>query len=407
MNQMKKKIIAALLTLCLVVGLLPLSAMAASWKVTLNGTEVTLTENEETGAITSEPDQSNYYKFQKVDTDTFAYYTTDEVYVGTLTGTPVAGGAVADTEVKVDAPTVEAPTEGEKVDVPVDITVSDEDATMAVDNAAKAEGVVTVTIPDAIDSAGNVIPADQVASVAVTLPTNLVTKAVENTAVTVVEVKTTVATVALPTVALAGASETAAVKLTVSATTTVAAPASSKGSISLNLTIGSSAVTEFKEPVAVTIPTEEVTAEQAKSLVVAYAKGSIWERVNSFFDAAKKAFTFHTRHFSDFAVVDASASQPAAITAPATGTKYTLDVEANESLVALIEAKSGLGYISSNATADAPEASLRSASVDVPATDLANVWVVIGDVARTSVNGVDMINPENGQASIMAVKNAD
>lgn len=51
-NQMKKKLTAAVLTLCLVLGLLPMSALAATYKLTLeDGTEVgTIETNDETGA---------------------------------------------------------------------------------------------------------------------------------------------------------------------------------------------------------------------------------------------------------------------------------------------------------------------------------------------------------------------
>ena len=78
---MKKKITAILLTLCMVIGLLPLSALAAAWKVTLNGQEITLNVDDTTGAVTSEPDQSQYYTFTKLEgQDKFEYYTTDNVY---------------------------------------------------------------------------------------------------------------------------------------------------------------------------------------------------------------------------------------------------------------------------------------------------------------------------------------
>ena len=86
---MKKKLVSIILTLAMVLTMLPLSALAASWTVDINGAEVTLTENDD-GSITSEPDQSQYYTFKKVaDQDVFDYYTFEGVYVGQLTGTPV------------------------------------------------------------------------------------------------------------------------------------------------------------------------------------------------------------------------------------------------------------------------------------------------------------------------------
>lgn len=72
---MKKKITAVLLTLCLVLGLLPLSAMAESWEVKLDE-DTTVTLRKSGSNYTVEADGFEYYTFiKKNDSDTKFYYT--------------------------------------------------------------------------------------------------------------------------------------------------------------------------------------------------------------------------------------------------------------------------------------------------------------------------------------------
>lgn len=81
---MKKRIAAVLLTLCMVIGALPLAALAATYKGTdLQGNEVTITTDDTTGKVTSvDGDSNTYYRYDDVltgDTDIFHYYTYDGV----------------------------------------------------------------------------------------------------------------------------------------------------------------------------------------------------------------------------------------------------------------------------------------------------------------------------------------
>lgn len=58
---MKKKITAAALALCLVLGLLPTSVLAAQYKATLNGSEITIDVDDTTGAVTLPSGLADHY----------------------------------------------------------------------------------------------------------------------------------------------------------------------------------------------------------------------------------------------------------------------------------------------------------------------------------------------------------
>jgi len=93
---MKKKLLSIVLTLAMVLTMLPLSALAASWTVTLNGNQITLTEDAE-GNITAEGDGAQYYTFKKTgdaEADSFEYYELATGKTGNLDGVPVTEGTV-------------------------------------------------------------------------------------------------------------------------------------------------------------------------------------------------------------------------------------------------------------------------------------------------------------------------
>ena len=90
---MKKRIAAVLLTLCMVIGALPLAALAATYEGTdAQGNKVTITTDDATGKVTKvDGDTNTYYQYDDVltgDTDIFHYYTYDGVE-GTLNVTLV------------------------------------------------------------------------------------------------------------------------------------------------------------------------------------------------------------------------------------------------------------------------------------------------------------------------------
>ena len=81
---MKKRLAAVLLTLCMVIGALPLAALAATYEGTdAQGNKVTITTDDATGKVTNvDGDSNTYYQYDDVlrgDTDVFNYYTLDGV----------------------------------------------------------------------------------------------------------------------------------------------------------------------------------------------------------------------------------------------------------------------------------------------------------------------------------------
>lgn len=87
---MKKKLTAVLLTLCMVLGMLPLSAFAATYTATLEGSKNVIVDDTDgitvKDATTGEAVDSNtYYNFEIVDTDTLKYYYRGQSKTATLT----------------------------------------------------------------------------------------------------------------------------------------------------------------------------------------------------------------------------------------------------------------------------------------------------------------------------------
>lgn len=392
---MKKKITAVLLTLCMVLSLLPLSALAAAWKVTLNGQEVTLTVDDSTGAVTSEPDQSQYYTFKKVqDQDVFHYYTLGDVYVGQLTGTPVtvekecacntkceagkpnqdcpvcsAAGADLDTVCKgtvssIEGSTVTAEPTVENGKAEASFDVNGTQASKMVASAADGAVTVEVTTTNATE-------------VKVNLPKALLDEAKKTTnSVTTVEVKTEVAAVALPVAAF---KSTQNVALTV---TKVTASATVLGGVSLDLSANGSAVSTFDVPVAVTV---KVTTTAAKPMV-AYLNGGRYFHVRQSAPSAG-AFTFFTRHFSDFVVVDSGAVKLEANTMQNTGSgrNHVYAIEADEAIVAAVKASDGsLMYMSVGPLAKKMQDTTVNAPVNAPHSEIHNICAVIGEMTTNS-----------------------
>lgn len=382
---MKKKLVSIILTLAMVLTMLPLSALAASWTVNLNGSTVTLTENDD-GSITSDPDQSQYYTFKKVaDQDVFHYYTFENVYVGQLTGTPVTVEDECTCETKCDPsnPDTDCPVckkdaskcEGTALEVSGD-TVT---ATAPVDEDGKVDANVNVSSEQAATMVGNATngtvkvevevtgSAAGVKEVNVVLSTDLITAVKGASAVTTVEVTTTIATVALPASSLSTSNNT----LTVKAATT---NATVLGGVSL--TLGS--MTEFSAPVTVTV---NVTTTVTNPLV-AYLNNGRYFRVRQN-PADSGAFTFFTRHFSDFVVVDGDATVPEAIEMENTGSgrNHVYAIEADEALVAAVKASDGtLNYMSVGPVAEEMLDNTVNARVNAPDAEIDNVCAIIGEM---------------------------
>ena len=383
---MKKKITAILLTLCMVIGLLPLSALAAAWKVTLNGQEITLNVDDTTGAVTSEPDQSQYYTFTKLEgQDKFEYYTTDNVYCGQLAGTPVTlePECTCTTKCESGKPNSECPVcSAEGADLEKDclgavVTVEGSTTTVevAADASGKVEAVVELTDENVSVTVAVKTPADSSADVkemAVTLPKNLLDAAKQSSKVSSLVVDTEVAAVTLPLAVLTGTDN---VTLTM---TKVESSAGVLGGVSLNLSAGST----FAAPVAVSIKVET----QVESPVVAYSSGGKLVRVRQN-PVHNGEFCFFTRHFSDFVVVDAGTAALEANDMENTGSgrDHVYAIEADEALIAAVKASDGsLNYMAVGPVADEMLDSTVNARVNAPDSEIDNIAAVAGEVTLNS-----------------------
>lgn len=374
------------------IGLLPLSALAASWTVMLNNQQITLTEDE-SGNITSEPDQSQYYTFAKVEgQDKFTYYTLDGVYGGELTGTPVAAPEpectckTKCTAGSIDQKCLVCSAQGadlDKVCEGATVSGSTVTASATVDSTGAADVTVSVTGDQASQMVGSAsngavevnVETTSAAKVAVTLPKELLDAAKTASNVSTVKVTTEIAVVDLPAAAL---TQTAGVKLTV---TKVTAAAAVLGGVSLELSTASS----FDIPVAVTI---NVTT-QVKNPVVAYSRDGRLFRVRQDAPSAG-AFKFFTRHFSDFVVVDSDSAnlEANAMTNTGSGRDHVYAIEADETLVAAVKASDGtFNYMAVGPMASEMADKTVNARVNAPDAEIDNICAVIGEVEIDSATG--------------------
>lgn len=181
---MKKRIAAVLLTLCMIIGVLPLAALAATYTATIDGKEYTVTTNDETKEVESVKDDKNadidantYYNFSIVkvnDIDTLQYYKLGQVATApislVLNATPDSDGNVTvsgtvptdASAVTIDATsstgngtqvnvTVTNATLTSMVSANVDVTINTDVATVelpadAVSNIANAAGSQNVSL---------------------------------------------------------------------------------------------------------------------------------------------------------------------------------------------------------------------------------------------------------------------
>lgn len=199
---MKKKITAAALALCLLLGLLPMSVLAAQYKGTLNGEEVTIDVDDTTGQVTlpaslahyaASPDKLTVGSFPK--TQDFALH-----YNGAPTGITISGTLVE----AEDEPVVTVkPNVGDDGKVTVqdsDVPVTENTETVVLELQGNTDNGATVTIK-----------ADLVTSV-------------KGNSVETVQVKTGLATADVPVAALP-ASGDATIAMTPAVITDAAIPA--------------------------------------------------------------------------------------------------------------------------------------------------------------------------------------
>lgn len=96
---MKKRLLAVLLALCLALGTLPLSVLAAEYTATMNGKEITVTTDADNRVTVSDTDLNQYYTFTFVagsggDADKVTYYEKSTGVTGELALTPKAAAKI-------------------------------------------------------------------------------------------------------------------------------------------------------------------------------------------------------------------------------------------------------------------------------------------------------------------------
>ena len=96
---MKKRLLAVLLVLCLALGTLPLSVLAAEYTATMNGKEIAVTTDADNKVTVSDADLNQYYTFTFVagsgsDADKVTYYEKSTGATGELALTPKAAAKI-------------------------------------------------------------------------------------------------------------------------------------------------------------------------------------------------------------------------------------------------------------------------------------------------------------------------
>jgi len=459
---MKKKLLSIVLTVAMVLTMLPLSALAASWTATLNGKEITLTEDAE-GNITAEGDGAQYYTFTKVDAeqDKFNYYEIATGATGQLTGTPAADpqGQAAAPVIAPDSKVVEiaenqneatvnvtitcatagakiyytkgttyddtedpTPENGTEYSAAFDVTVAagtsvtikaiavkdgmeDSEIAAATYTAPGVEGPTatvdakeesgkitvdtsTITAQDASDMA-EAAAKDNDGIVEIKVAEGVLTE--ENIVDKQVDVK-------LPKDLISAVQDNAySIRVQLTGSVGVLMPAKNldnKADATLNVTTTSSGVTltlggqgqDFDAPVFVDI---KVSVKLPANPVVAWkdTNNKFWrERV--VYSGEDGCFSFVTRHFSDFEVMDAEQASAKELKREGEGRIHNYKVETDESLVVALKTgeKEPLDYIASGAITEEGEIweKMRSAPINAPESRIENICVIVGQMQLNS-----------------------
>lgn len=411
---MKKKL-AMLLALCLTLGILPLSALAAQYKGTLNGKEITIDVNDETGAVTLPSDLTAYYSVspETLTVGTFpasqeftltAYYGESPKTV-TVTGLLVTEPAAktftvsfaagehasgtkdsvtltvpaGETEAEYTLPNAEgftpesgyvftgwlvgsekdAKEAGTKITVNADVTLT---ATWAVDETilvakpSVSNGAATVDSLDVTAKTEAVIldlQGNTANGAAVTIKTDIVAK-VQGNGVKTVEVKTALASVTVPAAALPTGKD--AVLTVGKAQKPGGTPVTVTASVRVTLT-GVTENTVLTAPIRITLDAAGAPA----NALLAY-----WNTARSTYVRARGSIaggkaTFLTRHLTDFAVV--SEAEPEVLEVSGSGRSATAKVEPGETGLFVFTVKDGDGERSVVSAASARSSSGEQVTV--------------------------------------------
>ena len=302
---MKKKITAAALALCLVLGLLPMSVLAAQYKGNLNGKEITINVDDTTGAVTLPDDLAAHYTASPDKLTAGSFPKTQDFalhYNGAPTGLTISGTIVeteGDTVVTVK-PDVD--TEGNATVEAKDVNITENTETVVL-NLSNSE------------------------SAAVTIKADLVT-AVKQNNVKHVEVQTSIAVAEVPVEVLSKATGDAKVEVKAEAKPETKLPADTDAVVKKSVT-GAKAVTVTvtdngqsllpkKDSYAAADPVISIAIKGLKSgstyVVLCISDGAL-SSFGRFEKIAGTMIDFKSRHLSDFIAVEETTENAAALAA--------------------------------------------------------------------------------------------
>lgn len=302
---MKKKITAAALALCLVLGLLPMSVLAAQYKGTLNGKEITINVDDTTGAVTLPDDLAAHYTASPEKLTVGSFPKTQDFalhYNGAPTGLTISGTLVETEGDTVETVTPEVDADGNATVEAKDVNITENTETVILDLSSKDDAAVTIK-------------------------SDLVT-AVAASNVQHVEVQTSIAVAEVPVDVLSKATGDAKVEVKAEAKPETKLPADTDAvvrksvagakAVTVTVTANGQSLLPKKTSYADTDPAISIAIKGLKSgstyVVLCISDGAL-SSFGRFEKIAGTMIDFKSRHLSDFIAVEETTENAAALAA--------------------------------------------------------------------------------------------
>lgn len=304
---MKKKITAAALALCLVLGLLPMSVLAARYTGTLNGEEITIDVDDTTGAVTLPEDLAAHYSVAPEKLTVGSFQKTQEFtlteHYGDAPGTIKITGTLVETEGDtVETVTPEVDAEGNATVEAKDVNITENTETVILDLSSKDDAAVTIK-------------------------SDLVT-AVAASNVQHVEVQTSIAVAEVPVEVLKNAAGDTKVEVKQEAAPESKLPADTDAvvrksvagakAVTVTVTVNGQSLLPKKTSYAAADPAISIAIKGLKSgstyVVLCISDGAL-SSFGRFEKIAGTMIDFKSRHLSDFIAVEETTENAAALAA--------------------------------------------------------------------------------------------